>query len=135
MPSSKRSIRCRTAWGTQPDVECKGTADAFQCDAPDLIGAKLGTVMTLSIETVGPGGKRTEVSQCPIGQTTSVQCREIEGKPFQGSEIREHFTLGSGEAWQSYLDYIVSVCPARSGRVTGLLADTPDPTLVLQGAI
>jgi hypothetical protein len=92
---SRRAERGGGSW------ECKGPhgTGGWECIVHDLNGARVGSTMTLVIETLQAGQKTPESLTCgPITTTFDAPCTDkTRGIGFQGNQVTERYTLQSGE--------------------------------------
>lgn len=97
-------VKSRRAQAGVGSWECRGVGGApgWECTVRNLTGARVGTTMTLDLETLQSGQKRVESLKCgPITESFEASCTDrTVGLNFHGANVVERFTLRSGEVWE-----------------------------------
>jgi VWD domain-containing protein len=97
-------IKTRLAQAGVGSWRCRGPqgAPGWACTVGGLTGARIGTSMTLSVETLQSGQKALEALTCgPITDAYDANCPDkTRGTNFQDAQVVERYTLQSGEQWE-----------------------------------
>jgi hypothetical protein len=98
-------IRSQRAEADAGSWECGGPALApgWECTVHNLTGARIGSSMVLTMETIQSDQKKPESLECgPITDAYEARCRDkMKGIGFQGAEVVEELTLQTGELLRS----------------------------------
>jgi len=83
---------------------CEGQPDppGWTCEVHNLNGARIGSTLILSMETLQSGQKRMESLTCgPVSESHDASCKgSLRGVPFQGNQVSERLMSESGESWE-----------------------------------
>lgn len=95
--------RSGTAGAEHDNLQCEGSPeDGWACTIHNLIGARSGTMVKLSVQTLQAGKKISESATCgPIADSAEAPCQEkLRGTIFEGGRVAETFTTLTGEQWE-----------------------------------
>ena len=93
--------RARRVQSGAMSFSCDGTSGetGWTCRVTQLVGAVVGSDMTLGLETLQNGQPRVELLHCgPVNETREAACvNHTVGIAFQGAKVVERLRLDSGE--------------------------------------
>ena len=95
--------RSGTAGAAGDQLRCRGAVESgWTCIIKNLAGARAGTMVKLTVETIASGQKVTETASCgPITEASEAPCTDrLRGIIFEGGKVVEGFTTVTGETWQ-----------------------------------